>query len=578
MGTDGRARLSRRRLLGAGLAVAAAGTAGAVTIARRGSGPDRVPEAGATASPEPSVTPSPTPDPRVKGGTARLFSPTSFQFDTFDSLRTGEPSVAEVLGRSHSRVITWTDFAQAQLGGDLAAEWEQPDHTTVTIRLVTAARWQERGPLASRAVTADDVVQHFRRAAEDARALKLPLAQRLAEFANIRRVASPAAGQVVFELAQPDPFFLSTLASRFGLVQAPEMVAAYGATFGEARPEMVAGSGSFIYDGNRADGSLGFRAFRAGHRPPLLDGLMVAPPPLATPEAFLGRELDEVLLRDRRDAPRLRSEARGAVEERRFEDSPVISSVFTGAPPWSNPELRRALSGALNRGWLADALFAGRAAPTGPVAPVFGEFGLDAASLASFPGYRAADVDAADARRRWEAAGGAALGPITIDFPSIFDPRYSASSVVAGRLNDVLGGGQFRAAVETYTTIANKVAERQYGNGRPALWFGWGPALADPDPSRTLVEAYGTGDGSLGPIPVSVAGAVVRLAAEFDADRRRALCREVATTALQEGGTGLFDWVLQWSEVFRWPNLAGPSPSPFWGQHLDSGRWLDARA
>ncbi len=578
MRIEGRSRWTRRRFLGAGIAAAAAGTVGAAVLARRDSGSGRPSAAEATPSPQPASTPSPVPDRRVKGGIARLFSPASFQFDSFDSLRTGEPSVAEVLGRTHSRLITWTDFARGELGSDLAAEWGQPDRQTVTVRLATGAHWQERGPLASRAVTADDVVQHFRRAAEDARGLKLPLAQRPAELANIRRVTSPAAGQVVFELAEPDPFFLSTLASRFALVQAPEMVVAYGGSFGEVRAEQVAGSGPFSYEGSRSDGSLVFRAFAAGHRPPLLDGLVVAPPRQATPEAFLRRELDEVLLRDRREAPGVRSQARGAVEERRYEDSPVISTVFTGAPPWSNPELRRALSGALNRGWLADALFGGRAVVTGPVAPVFGDFALDAGALASFPGYRAdAAADAAEARRRWEAAGGPALGPVTIDFPSIFDPRYGASSIVVGRLNEVLGGGQFRAAVETYTAIAKKVAARQYGNGTPALWFGWGPPFADPEPSRELVDTYGgrTEAEGLGPIPGGVAGAVVRLAAEYDADRRRALCREVATAVLQEGGSGVFDWVLQWSEVFRWPYLSGASSTPFWGQHLDSGRWLE---
>ncbi len=578
MGADGRSRWTRRRFLGAGIAAAAAGTVGAAILAQRDSGSGRPSAAEATPSPQPASTPSPTPDRRVKGGIARLFSPASFQFDSFDSLRTGEPSVAEVLGRTHSRLITWDDFARGELGGDLAAEWEQPDRQTVAIRLVTGARWQERGPLPSRAVTADDVVQHFRRAAEDARGLKLPLAQRPAELANIRRVTSPAAGQVVFELAEPDPFFLSTLASRFAVVQAPEMVAAYGGSFGKANAEQVAGSGPFSYEGSRSDGSLVFRAFAGGHRPPLLDGLVVVPPHLATSEAFLRRELDEVLLRDRREAPSVRSEAGGAIEARRYEDSPVISTVFTGAPPWSNPELRRALSGALNRGWLVDALFGGRAVVAGPVATLFRDFALDAGALALFPGHGTdAAAAAADARRRWESAGGPALGPVIIDFPSIFDPRYTASSIVVGRLNDVLGGGQFRAAVETYTTIAKKVAALRYGNGTPALWFGWGPPFADPDPSRALVDTYGRGTEAegLGPIPGVVANAVARLATEFDADRRRAVCREIATAILREGGAGVFDWVLQWSEVFRWPHLSGLPATPFWGQHLDSESWLD---
>ena len=72
-----------------------------------------------------------------------------------------------------------------------------------------------------------------------------------------------------------------------------------------------------------------------------------------------------------------------------------------------------------------------------------------------------------NARRLWVAAGGPGLGPVTIDFPSIFDPLYSASSVVVGLLNEAIGP-QFRAAVETYTTISRRVLDGYYGSTE--LW------------------------------------------------------------------------------------------------------------
>ncbi|MCZ7576610.1 MAG: hypothetical protein M5U18_06005 [Dehalococcoidia bacterium] len=116
--------------------------------------------------------------------------------------------------------------------------------------------------------------------------------------------------------------------------------------------------------------------------------------------------------------------------------------------------------------------------------PVHPAFALTEGVLALYPGYaRDPAEDARAARQRWEAAAGPSLGTITIDFPSVFDPLYSASSVVTGILNEVLGD-QFRPAVETYTTISRRVLDGYYGNGRAAFWFGWGPPFLPRPPPR----------------------------------------------------------------------------------------------
>ncbi len=167
-----------------------------------------------------------------------------------------------------------------------------------------------------------------------------------------------------------------------------------------------------------------------------------------------------------------------------------MSSLDAGAPPWNIPTITSALSGALNRFRLANELFGGRAVPAGPVPPAHPAFALTEGVLALYPGYaRDPAEDAREARQRWEAAAGPSLGTITIDFPSVFDPLYSASSVVTGILNEVLGD-QFRPAVETYTTISRRVLDGYYGNGRAAFWFGWGPPLPSPDPRRAFIERY----------------------------------------------------------------------------------------
>lgn len=569
-------RLSRRTFV-AGGAVGGGALAAGIGLAvtrpsrRQAAGPSlETPSPPATA--QPPATPTVTPLPA--GGTARLGSPARFSFDTFDALRTGEPAVFEVLGRTHSRLVQWTDFASASMAGDLALEWEQPDATTLILTLDPAARWHDRPPLDGRPVVASDVAAHFNRLLTLPGAF--PLLQRRWDFANIRTVLAPDESTVVFETAGPDPFLLHSLAARSSVVQAPEAVDAFGTAWHEIGSAHVVGSGPFRFD--RVGDTLVFSAHRSGHRPPHLDGITLRNSGRVV-DPFLAHELDEALVRDRRDAAAIREAAPEAIESARFEDSPVISTVFTGAPPWDHPGLRRALSAALNRGELARRLFAGRAAPAGPVPPAFAAFIPPDSELQQFPGYRPDYAqDVAEARSLWQAAGGDAYPELRIDFPAIFDPLYSASSIVPAMLREALGV-RVRPAVESYTTIAAKSRDRAYGNGAAATWFGWGPPIFEPDPSRHLLETHHSASATAaehGYASPAIDSLLDSVASEFDLEQRQSLIREVSPLLLTEGGGAAIPWVQQWSELFRWPYAGGsPSPSPLSMPHLDAGRYLD---
>ena len=478
-----------------------------------------------------------------------------------------------MLGRTHSRLVTWTDFQGSTLNGDLATGWEQPDPTHWTFHLNPAARWQNRIPVSGRAVTAQDIIQHITRMQSLAHDNALPLGQRATEYAAIRRVTSPDSATVVIEMAKPNPFLLDLLAGRFALVQAPEAVDIFATSWQDARPEQVIGSGPFIFESNDG-GVLSFAAHTAGHNAPLLDHLEIRQPG-GEVKLFETNELDEVLTRDRRDAASLRAESTAATEFSRFEDSPVISTFFVGAPPWNNPGLLQAISAALNRSHLSDLLFGGRADACGPISPATPAFALNGNDMAKFPGYRLdADADAADARARWSAAGGAALGPIVIDVPSIFDPLYTVGAQVTGRLNDILGS-QFRWSVETYTTISKKTAAGAYGNGTAAFWFGWGPPLSGPDPSLSFIDAFDSRAAGARQFGIRSTGLDARfdaLANEFSLPARATRARDLSGALLTDGSIGVVSWLLQRSELFRRKNLHGSSPTPFWDQHLDALR------
>ena len=232
----------RRALLGGAAAATAAITAAAgLAIYRPGGSTSRSTADPARGSPTSPTLPSPThtPIPRPRGGTARIPSPGRFNFDTFDAQRTGEPSVLEVLGRTHSRLIDWGDSADPQLIPGLAASWEQPDAGTLIFHLDPRARWDARAPTNGRAVTAADVRTHFTRQAALARGT-LPFSQRPEDFAKLH-VANTGILTVTVR-TETDPWALNTFASRYALIQAPESLDAFGAS-GEPSPAQLRGSG-----------------------------------------------------------------------------------------------------------------------------------------------------------------------------------------------------------------------------------------------------------------------------------------------------------------------------------------------
>lgn len=538
--------VSRRAFLGGSAVAAAAAGAGAAGLLLRG---DHSAEAPASQefAPTPKPTAVPTPTMPKPGGSQTITAPGSFNFDTFDAQLTGESGVVEVLGRTHSRLVQW---AAGALTGDLAQRWETPDAQTVVLHLEPAARWQPRAPLNGRAVTADDVVAHLKRSLQIAAGGKAPLAQRYHAYASIASVDAPAAGQVRIRLNAPDEFMLDTLASEFALIQAPEAVAAFAGQWSKLDSDHVVGSGPWLFDW--ADDGVKFTAWRDGHRKPLLDELHVVEPADAA-KRFGDGSLDEAMVFDRRDAAKLRAAASGgAVAPFRVQRELVMSSFFIGAPPWNNPDLVTALSVALNRHPILTDLLGGRAIAPGPIPGMLANASVSEKELLGLPGYGPWDDAAAkDALARWQAAGGPGLGTVTVDFPSVFDPLYSASSIVIGQLNSVLGV-QFRPAVETYTSISKRVVEGYYGNGRAAFWLGWGAPIASPDARRFGAETYAP--GSAGQRAVGGSG----------------VPEPTNSAAIAKAGfAGFLHWAHPYNEVFRKRGITAPDPSPFWNQHLD---------
>jgi peptide/nickel transport system substrate-binding protein len=231
-------------------------------------------------------------------------APASFHFDTFDAQITGEPSVLEVLGRTHSRLVRWDLFPAEEtpgmIGPDLAAAWEQPESAQLLLHLDPVARWHNREPLNGRPVTAEEIRLSLERTLALAAAAGLPQIRRAWEWLTIDQVDSPDGSTLVIRTAAPDPFLLETLAGAFAQVQAPAVIDGLRAGLDGLDPAAVVGSGPFVLEGME-DGRLVFRAFRGGHLAPAIDGIQISEPRSRLDPQVLA-DHDEVILRDRRDA------------------------------------------------------------------------------------------------------------------------------------------------------------------------------------------------------------------------------------------------------------------------------------
>jgi ABC-type transport system substrate-binding protein len=354
-------------------------------------------------------------------------------------------------------------------------------------------------------------------------------------------------------MKEPDQFMFDTLASEFALIQAPEAVRDFAGDWRKLDSDHVIGTGPWAFDW--ADDGVKFTAARGGHREAQLDELFLTEPH-DNAQRFIDGALDETIAFDRREAAEIVANTKATFDEyRRPAREIVMSTFFIGVPPWNNLELVTAISSALARSELVETLFGGRAsAVRGVPLSVVGTRVSD--TLEGLPGdIPGPDASYFGARQRWEAAGGPGLGTVTVDFPSVFDPLYSASSVVVDQLNRVLGA-QFRPAVETYTTISKRVLDGHYGNGRAAFWFGWGPPLSSASASSYYSELY------------APSSAAQRSVGGRGGDGGASGARKLTT----QGYLGIVPWVQQYNEVYRLRSKAGPFPSPFWQQHMDYTR------
>jgi peptide/nickel transport system substrate-binding protein len=228
-------RMNRRRWL----AGATTTTAGAAAFAMVGCGDSddaASPTAGGGAAGVGAVTPSasPTAEPvGKKGGELRVAmdnDPVSLDPHIESSYRT-----QWVIGAVYNRLLNLT--SDLVIRPELATSWEQPDPTTLTLKLQQGVKFQNVAPVNGRVFNAEDVIWNLTRIATNK-----PEFQRRYMFEAITGMTAPDANTVQIKLAQPFAPLLGYLANPFNSM-APKEAAA---DTGDLRTKAI-GTGPFLY-------------------------------------------------------------------------------------------------------------------------------------------------------------------------------------------------------------------------------------------------------------------------------------------------------------------------------------------
>jgi len=240
---------------------------------------------------------------------------------------------------------------------DLAERWEEPDDTTVVFYLRKGVRWQNRPPLNGRELTAEDVKFTFDRfLAEKGNPLRYTLDP-------VDRVEVVDRYTVRFRLKEPFVWLVHMLANPVGTWIIPrEMVDRHGDL---KKAEAAIGTGPFILERYDPNVKTVFRRnpdyFRPGQ--PSVDGVewLVMEDEAAQLAAYRSGQVDcgpwhwwvvrqQDLAALKRSHPQLH-----------YQDfvTPVTTGIYmrTDKPPFNDVRVRRAISHAVNRQAIIDAVF-----------------------------------------------------------------------------------------------------------------------------------------------------------------------------------------------------------------------------
>ena len=374
------ARITRRDLIGSGLA------------------------AGLTLAGGPLGGPAPA---RAQGKPGGILRVRGYDPPHFDPHQTLNFKTNTTLSFTHSKLVRHKVGAGVTPGsfvieGDLAERWEEPDETSVVFYLRRGVKWHKKPPVNGRELTAEDV--------------KFTYDRFLTEKGNPQRFMLDSVDRVEvvdrytvrFRLKEPFVWLVHALANPINTwVVAREAVEKFGDL---KRPEAVIGTGPFVLDRYEPNVKTVFRRHPEYFRAPLpwVDGVewIVMDDDSVGLAAYSTGQIDagpwHFWVVRQADLPSLKKRRSDLV----YHD--VVSNVANGIymrtdkPPFNDVRVRRAISHAVDRQAIVDAVYL-KGEPTAAVARGLAEWAARIDQLG--PGARYYQHDRREARRLLAEAG-----------------------------------------------------------------------------------------------------------------------------------------------------------------------------
>ncbi len=590
-------RLSRRRLL-AGAAAAGAGLA-AVPLASCGGGEEEAkPPPGASPSPEAGRLEPVT----TRGGTWRFYSWELITLDTLDPHQTQFGPIFDVQATVFSKVLQYADVYQGIIEPDLAQSMpEQPDELTYIIKLWPNITFHDTPQirtnlkdiapdLPGRQLTAEDIKYSIERQLNE-NSPKSALYYRKSQWETVDKieVIDPLTLQITTK--GPTAPFLHYLADTNAFIIGKELVDPKTDEMNAV--ERMVGTGPFIL--------LEFTSLqlsRAARNPnwfakdvkadqglpdrPIIDGFVAQwiPADITAREvAFRSKQVDGFAADDPRTVKRVARET--GAPARSYLGCDLINSriLVNDSPaaktPFKDVRLRKAFHLAVDRNQMNQQMMAGGGYVCGPIPQSIQRWAFTAAELATKPGYRFGtqerQEDLSEARSLWDAAGGDAVGPVTMVYAGIpeYIPLYFPQ--MQATVKEVLGLDLKGELDPTgYTRIAQGILEKSL-----VLVFGYDNGYNELD---DYIYPYFHSTGAKNSFNLSdpqLDRMIEAQRSEMDYEARKKLGLEIQQYLLDET-IAMPIWISDVNDVLDWSYVKNTYDSPWFGNSFRrADQWLD---
>jgi peptide/nickel transport system substrate-binding protein len=461
-----------------------------------------------------------------RGGTLslRLWDPPHF-----DHMLTISYKTHAILSFTHSRLLKHKAGPSIQPGtfpleGDLAESWTQPNETTYVFKLKKGVRWHPKPPVNGRELTADDVVytvDRFLTVKGNANAYMLK---------DVDKVEALDRHTVRFTLKQPFAWFLDMLANPHAVgIVAKECVEKFGDL---KKPEAIVGTGPWMLDSYRPNVGTTLVRNPGYFLPglPHIDRVEIAVDEdnASRMAAFLAGKYDlgwefpgQI---NRTDWVQIKDRLRQTRPNLKTAEFPanVMShiSMRTDQKPFSDVRVRQAISLAVDRQEIIDAILEGVGVYNPPVPAALKEWSLPVDQLGE--GARYYKRDPAEAKRLLAAAGYPNGFPGSVCFTTYGSTvLVDSMQLILKHLKDV--------------GIDAKLDQKEYGAYISTCFYGkfdsmtFGPQTPFLEPDNFLFGQYYPGETknqSHINDPVA-ADLLIRQRRTFDLAKRRELIHEI---------------------------------------------------